>query len=341
MNTPEESVPETLDGLTGEVFPVEHEPELKANANLLQILFPVVMTGAIFWWILSGIDFNSLAGAMEGISWIKLILAIGGFCIWMYFCDVLSFGAGLKFLVEPRAPWSHMVMLRGGTIFSTVIFPPLGEVFAPFYFYRKWNQGVLRTVGSSFYVMIVDSSCGFLSLACAFIFFDTSMLSKWWLLLVVGHGLLLFGLSLAFSRWGLPFLPNFVKEREFFHGMRNASLKMTSGILFFRILSFLGVGITLYYLLVATGIKLGVAHALLFIPLFMSSVFLPISTGGYGGPQGASVLFLVQFWQLCTTEQALAFSLLWSTCFLIGRAVVGGVAVFPLWRMLQSLGKVD
>jgi len=316
-----------------------HEPELKANASLVQVLFPLVMTALIFWWIFSGIDFESLKRAIEGVSILSLSLAIGGFCVWMYLCDVLSFGAGFKRLVEPQAPWKDIVLLRGGTIFSTVIFPPLGEVFAPYYFYRKWQQGVLRTVGASFFVMLVDSSCGLISLSVAFLFFDTSMLSNWWVLLIVGHALLLIGFSLAFSRWGLSRLPAFLKEREFFHALREVNFSFTMQVLFFRIISFLGVGITLYYLLIATGIHLEVAHALLFIPFFMASVFLPISTGGYGGPQGAAVLFLVQLWGVCSTEQALAFSLIWSTGFMIGRAVVGGVAVFPLLRLLQSLSK--
>lgn len=316
---------------------VVHEPELTANASLVQILFPILMTAAIFWWIFSGIDFGSLKSAVEGVSLVNLSLAIGGFCVWMYLCDVLSFGAGFKQLVEPKAPWRDIVLLRGGTIFSTVIFPPLGEVFAPYYFYRKWQHSVLQTVGASFFVMLVDSSCGLISLSVAFLFFDTSMLSQWWILLIVGHALLLLVFIVAFSRWVLPKLPEFFRVREFFYALRTVSFSFTMKVLLFRILSFLGVGITLYYLLVAMGINLVVAHALLFIPFFMASVFLPISTGGYGGPQGAAVLFLVQLWEVCTTEEALAFSLIWSTGFMIGRAVVGGVAVFPLWRLLRNL----
>jgi len=72
----------------------------------------------------------------------------------------------------------------------------------------------------------------------------------------------------------------------------------------------------------------------------MASIFLPISAGGYGGPQGAAVLFLVQLWDLCSMEQALGFSLLWSTLFLIGRAMVSGIFLLPLWKMFQSI-KID
>lgn len=312
-------------------------PELKPKANILQILFPIVVTLGIFWWIFSGIDFANLKQATAGIAWLELSLVIATFCVWLLFLDTFSFGAAFKFLLARQSPWSHMLLLRGGTIFSGVIFPPLGEVFAPYYFFRKWQQSVLRTIGTSFYVVLIDSSCGALALACAFLFFDTSMLSNYWLLLLLGHGSLLLTFSLAFSRFGLPYVPEKIKSREFFYAMRTVSLRFTLSILLVRLCVLGGVFMTIYYLLQATGINIGFAQALLFIPLFMASVFLPISAGGYGGPQGAAVLFLVQLWELCSTEEALAFSLLWSTFFLIGRAVVTGPCVLPLWLLLKNL----
>jgi hypothetical protein len=316
-------------------------PELKAQASLLQILLPIVVTLGIFWWILSGIDFDSLKSAMSGIYWGEVALVIGGFCILMMVGDVFSFGAGFKWLVDPRAPWSHMLMIRSGTIFSGVIFTPLGELFAPYYFFRKWHKSVLRTVGAALFVALIDSSSGAISLAIAFIFFDTSMLSQYWLLLLIGHGALLLALAIAFSRFVLPKLPSFVKEREFFHAMRTADFFLVLKIFLVRMSVFSGACFTLFYLLQMMQIELSIAQALLFIPLFMASIFLPISAGGYGGPQGAAVLFLVQLWDLCSVEQALAFSLLWSTFFLIGRAAVSGLFILPLWRMLQGLKATD
>ncbi len=319
---------------------MSHEaPALKPKTNLFQVLFPVVMTLGIFAWIFSGIDFAVLQTVLSEIEWWKPALVVGVFCIWMYALDVVSFGAGFKYLVDKRAPWTHIGLIRGGTIFSAVIFPPLGEVFAPYYFYRKWNKTVLKTFGTSFYVAMVDSTCGAVSLACAFLFFDASMLSIWWLVLLFGHIALLIFLSVTFSRWGLAKVPQFVREREFFHALRTATVSFTATILLVRIINFAGVCVTLFYLLQLCGIPIQPAQALLFIPLFMASVFLPISAGGYGGPQGAAVLFLVELWNLCSLEEALAFSLLWSTFFLVGRALVSGPAIVPLWLMLQGLGK--
>jgi uncharacterized membrane protein YbhN (UPF0104 family) len=315
------------------------EPDLNKKPGLFQILLPVTVTALIFWWIFSGIDFDSLQKAMAGLPWLELTLVIFVFCAFFFVMDVFSFGAGLKQVVEPRAPWKDIFLLRGGTIFSGVIFAPLGEVFAPYYFYRRWQRSVLRTVGTAVYVGLIDSSCLAIALASAFLFFDASSISPYWLLLLAGHGSFLLLMSFFFSRFGLRFIPETLRSREFLFALVTATTALTLRIFLVRFAVFISVCLTLYYLLILCDIHLSAAQALVFMPLFMGSVFLPISAGGYGGPQGAAVLFLVQGWALCTAEQALAFSLLWSTFFLIGRAVVSGACVLPLWRMLQGIPK--
>ena len=315
------------------------EPDLNKKPGIFQILLPVTVTGLIFWWIFSGIDVESLQVAMVGLPWLELSLVLFVFCVFFFVMDVFSFGAGLKQVVEPKAPWKDIFLLRGGTIFSGVIFAPLGEVFAPYYFYRRWQRSVLRTVGTAVYVGLVDSSCLAIALASAFLFFDASSISPYWLLLLAGHASFLLVVSFLFSRFGLSYIPESLRNREFLFALVTAPATLTLRIFLVRFAVFISVCLTLYYLLILCDIHLSAAQALVFMPLFMGSVFLPISAGGYGGPQGAAVLFLVQGWALCTAEQALAFSLLWSTFFLIGRALVSGAFVLPLWRMLQGLNK--
>ena len=117
------------------------------------------------------------------------------------------------------------------------------------------------------------------------------------------------------------------------------TLWMGFGIYCVRVLTFTAMSLTVYYLLLQMDIKLTIAQALIFMPLFVASTFLPISAGGYGGPQGAAILFLVQLWEITTTEQALAFSIVWSTLFLLGRAVFGGLLVIPYWRLVHQSEK--
>ncbi len=315
----------------------DEEPQLKANTSIGQILMPVVVTVGIFAWVWSGIDFESLQEAMAGISWWKVTGIVGAFCVVMYICDVFSFGASFKWLVDPRTTWIDIFYMRTATIFAAVIFPPAGEVFAPYYFYKKWGQPVLLTLGAAFFVVLLDSSTAAISLASAFIFFDTSMLSPLWLVFLVGHSGMLLAFIVMFSRLGQKYLPAFMQKSIFFGPMRQADFLIVFKIFCVRALNFLAACATIFYLIKIMKIDLSVAQALLFIPLFWLSTFLPISAGGYGGPQGASILFLVELWSLCSAEQALGFSLLWSTFFLLGRSISSGVFVLPAWGMFQKL----
>jgi len=77
------------------------------------------------------------------------------------------------------------------------------------------------------------------------------------------------------------------------------------------------------------SIDLSLWQLVIFSPLFVASAFLPISVGGYGGPQGVAVLLLVQLWQVTNIESAIAFSMLWSTFFLLGRCSVGALLTIP------------
>jgi hypothetical protein len=80
---------------------------------------------------------------------------------------------------------------------------------------------------------------------------------------------------------------------------------------------------------------LGSGQLILLGTLVLSTAMLPLSVGGYGGPQGVAVLLLVEAWGVASREDALAFSLVWSTMFLVGRVVVGAALAVPLLRLVE------
>jgi hypothetical protein len=83
------------------------------------------------------------------------------------------------------------------------------------------------------------------------------------------------------------------------------------------------------------GSHLGAGQLALLGALLFSTAMLPLSVAGYGGPQGVAVLLLVEAWGVATREDALAFSLVWSTIFLVGRLIVGAALAVPLVRLLE------
>ncbi|MBZ0252263.1 MAG: lysylphosphatidylglycerol synthase domain-containing protein, partial [Candidatus Methylomirabilis sp.] len=65
------------------------------------------------------------------------------------------------------------------------------------------------------------------------------------------------------------------------------------------------------------------------MPLVLGTAFLPISVGGFGGPQAAAIYF---FRAYGTEEAIVACSLLWSTAFLLGRLGLGFLFFRQMWR---------
>lgn len=310
---------------------------LKTKPSVIQLLLPFLLTFGIFWWIFSGIDLDKVMTTLQGLDWFSMLLVMTVFCIFFMLMDVFSFGAGYKLFVEKETPWRDLFFIRGGAMFTGVLFPPLAEVVAPYYFVKRWKQPILRVIGAGLLVLVLDSYCATAALGIVFIFFDTASISANWLYLVIAHWSLLVVGVVVFSSALKYRLPSRLRDSHFFSAFMNVTLLLALRLYLVRLCAFVAVCVTLYYLMSAMKIELTVAQSLLFIPIFMASVFLPISAGGYGGPQGAAILLLVDAWQVASAEQALAFSILWSTFFLVGRTLVGGAFIIPLWILFRRI----
>jgi hypothetical protein len=98
---------------------------------------------------------------------------------------------------------------------------------------------------------------------------------------------------------------------------------------------------TLWLLLLGSGHQLAVGQVATFGALFLFGSQLPVSVGGYGAPQGISVLLLADSWHVMGRPDAVAFSLLWSAAFLACRAVLSLGFALPLTRLLAGPARVE
>ena len=130
-------------------------------------------------------------------------------------------------------------------------------------------------------------------------------------------------------------LPTHSTLQAVFFTFRQAEFKQYLFVYGVRLALIVGQVIAVQILLDTLNIHLKLWQLLIFVPFFYGSAMLPISAGGYGGPQGAAILFLVEMWNVTNTETALVFSLVWSTLFLFWRVVIGVTFLLPLWKRLQ------
>ncbi len=312
------------------------EPE---KPGILRIIVPFVGTALIFWWILSRINFTGLTKALVEADLAVAISVMALHSLVFFASDTVAFGYAYKWFLTRKVPWKDVAILRGGMYLLQVALAPLAEIIPPAYFLRKHKVKVFPTLGSEMYVLFCDGYSNTTILILGLLLGGGgAVLGMGWVYFLIFHYTLL---VLVFLYWRTP-----LKDKvRFLYRLRDAAIMKGFREAGFRhFFAFYGIRGVLaitnvlagWALLDALHVQLPFHHLLLLVPVMMFSTFLPISTGGYGGPQGAAVLILVTLYGHTTTEIAVAFSLLWSTFFALGRATIGAVLAYPVWNLVQE-----
>jgi len=311
---------------------LEEPPE---KPGVLKILTPFAATGLIFWWIFRGMDIVGLKAALGKAHFGLAVGVMTAYCMIFFMVDLLSFGYGYKWYLTKKVGWKDIAIIRWGMYLPQVALAPIAEIIPPTYFRRTWRAKVLHTIGSEIYVLFCDSYCNVAVLSLGLLLAGMSV-GMGWIYFVTGMWVLL---ALTWLYWLTPLrdrlLPK-LRDNPLMHSFKKAPLKHYFA--FFGIRSILALSnlVAGWTLLEALDVRLPVTHLMLLVPVMMVSTFLPISAGGYGGPQGAAVLLLVQLWNHTDSETAVAYSLLWSTFFAFGRAFMGAVFAWPVWNLLRK-----
>jgi hypothetical protein len=103
-----------------------------------------------------------------------------------------------------------------------------------------------------------------------------------------------------------------------------------------RLMILLSALVSNYAALLAVGAEPELTLAMIGVPIVVLSVFLPVGVGGYGGPQLIAWFVFVKLGNAGTADQIIAYSLLWSTAFLVGRAIIGLVFMPGFWKRCFS-----
>lgn len=316
----------------GPLIAKEETPE---KPSILKIIVPFAATALIFWWLLNGIDFEQLKTAIAKAHLGIAIAVMVCYCIVFSAVDVAAFGLSYRWYLTDRVTWKDAAIVRCGMYLLQVALSPIAEIIPPTYFWRKWRVRALHTIGSEVFVLFCDSFCNITLLAIGFALAGMA-LGAGWLYFILSQ--LLF-LALVWSYWLTPLrdkiLPK-LRDAAIMHVFRRAPMK--------HYFVFYGIRLVLaamnlvanWALLDALGVQISMTHLFVLVPVIMFSTFLPISAGGFGGPQGAAVLMLVTMWHLTSQEIAVAYSLLWSTFFAVGRATIGAAFSWPVWMLLQQ-----
>jgi hypothetical protein len=297
--------------------------------------------GGLCWWALAGVDWHEVGAAMGGADVAVLAGLTVAYLAVFYAVEIAGFLVAYRRHLVADVPARHVAVLVGGKQLLGVVSPLLTKVVAPLYFRRRWEVPVLSAVGASELVGFADGVATLLLVSAAVAVGAglpgplVASFAGWWVVLAVyvvwawaphaPHAPDGRRTRLRESKLLRPLARTAPRELAAQVALRLA-LGAASAVVVREVLAELGQG-------QAQG--LGSGQLILLGTLVLSTAMLPLSVGGYGGPQGVAVLLLVEAWGVASREDALAFSLVWSTMFLVGRVVVGAALAVPLLRLVE------
>jgi len=280
-------------------------------------------------------------------------------CMIFFMVDVISFGIPYRSFNTPDITWREVMECRGAPYLFQIVLAPLAEVMFPLYMKRVKNAPVADVVSSNIWTIFLDMAALFTAVTPAVIYnlyVDkvASAIGPGWLAACLLFWAVFF-FNLAF--WHSPlrvkaaaWVASGRDGTEDKTGARRMAGEMMQLLRTFslarwrhylpvygsRLLLLLSSLASSYAALRAMGVSPPLPLALISFPIIVLSVFQPIGVGGYGGPQLIAWFLLTEVGGSGTADQVIAYSFLWSTGFLAGRAVIGLVFIRGFWKRIKK-----
>ena len=276
-------------------------------------------------------------------------------CLIFFFGDVYSFGQAYRFFNTPDIKTRELMECRGAPYVIQIGLAVLAEVFFPLYMYRVKKAPVTDIVSSNIWTMILDLSAVFTIITPAVLYnlYGENLvpaIGPGWLIAVCVFWAVFFaniifwhsplqGKARSWIASGREDTESKTRVQkivgELMQLLRTFSMARWHHYLkvwFVRMIIWISAIVSNYAALLAVGVDPPTALTLIAIPIIVLAIFQPIGVGGYGGPQLIAWFLLVKLGNAGTADQVLAYSFLWSTGFLIGRAAIGLFFIRGFWK---------
>lgn len=282
-------------------------------------------------------------------------------CLVFFFADVFSFGLAYKWFCVPDLSVREAMVIRGAPYVIQIGLAPLAEALFPLYLWRVKKVPPAQTVSNTFWVLILDL-CGMFTLITPAVIYNVyinriipdigggwvAAVAIFWTVVIANLVFWRTPLSARAAAWvatgqekaaGAKGLARVGAElMQLLRTFSIATLGQHFKVYLVRLTLILTELAANYAALRAVGADPSAAIALIGVPLVVISIFLPIGVGGYGGPQLIAWLLFAKYGQAGTADQIVAYSLLYSTTFLVGRAIIGLIFLRTFWRRAFPAG---
>lgn len=314
------------------------EEEGIKRPSIWRQIVPWLITVAILWWVFRGIDFyefmESLRGARLGI----LLPALFGFTAVFAIGDILSFGMCYRWFIVPDLTLKEILNVRWGTYLFQAFYTPLHIFSLLAYMIRHKGAPLTWVLSAGGFAGLNDifvvNAVMTVALIMNTIFNFAPELEPFWLFPLAFPWLIAFvhfryWFTDSKDRYGLRFSTHPLLRSSRL-GQVHHYLKIYAARLMIALAGIISHAIALR----AFGIEVPFPVVVVVAPLIIGGAFMPISAGGFGGPQLVALL-LLPYTDGDETVLA-AYSMSFSACFTLGRALLGAAFLPGYLRDLRD-----
>jgi len=302
---------------------------------------PYLIAGAILYWVFRDIDFREFLDALWKGNLALVVTAMAGFTLVYSVCDITSYGLCYRWYVLPWIKVREMMNARLGSYLLHVLYTPLSTVANLVYLRRHKGAPVWWALSANALTSVHDLFSINVLLTLALVLHVTvapvKELSDLWLLPVSVPWLVALGYALY---WFTP-----VRDMKIFRKVTtNPILRSCRFAKAHHYLVLLGSRLAVAFagvaanaaLLYSFGIDAPLPMIIITGPLMIGTAFMPISGGGFGGPQLVAQVLL----PYAGGNEALvaAYSVAFSAGFTLGRSLVGIIFMPSYLKDIRTSG---
>lgn len=330
MSQPSEENNDSQDFTLGSESEARAEEAKLRGFKPLRDLPPFLVAAVILWFVLRGRDWDAILAAMGKANLPLFIAGAGLYTLGHFLINGLSYRYIYHwFLVRVRT--TEILKAYGAALLPQAVISAAGQVLLLIYMIRKKRLKLWPVVGLGFFFVFCDLCATAAALALALILKPkTEPLVYLWFGVMVP--IVLVTAWYFPGRGGKKLFPWFYHSRLTL-ALRVAAKSHYAKFIFLRMTWPLFQVISHFIALTAMGIHAPLGAVIIIVTLMTLTTFLPVSALGFGAPNWAATYFAPYIAVTADpAATAIAYGILFQTCFLIGRLLIGSLMVFPFWK---------
>ena len=298
----------------------------------LRDLPPFVIAAGLLAFVLRDKDWSAVLAALAGVNLPLFLLAAGGYMLGYFFLNAGSYWLVYNFF-GARLKLGEVMKAFGACLLPQALFPSLGQGLFLLWLVKKQKTPLFQALGNNLFFIYCDLWVMAAVVGAALLLLPhPPALFTWWFavlvpaLLVAGWYARLGGGRRLFPR---------LYQSSLLNALRSGTARQYGGFLALRMVWQAGQIFFHSVALAAIGIVAPVGMVGVLVMLMALTTLLPVAALGFGGPNLVAEFFAP--WAApghSPAETALAYGLLFQTCFLLGRLAIGAALALPLWRTL-------